>query len=92
MGSSIVSGLSKSPQPSKADLERQAKLDAMSRQLGQDASKKVNGVLDENLAKKLGKAQETMAVDLNQTVDNFNNFSSAYAAYSSDYELNVVGQ
>ncbi|WP_286271616.1 hypothetical protein [Thalassotalea hakodatensis] len=92
IGNSIVSGLSKSPQPSKEDLERQAKLDAMSRQLGQDASKKVNGVLDANLAKTLGKAQETMAVDLNQTVDNFNNFSSAYMAYSSDYELNVAGQ
>ncbi|WP_448214324.1 hypothetical protein, partial [Colwellia sp. MEBiC06753] len=38
VGNSIVSGLSKSPQPSKEDLERQAKLDAMSRQLGQDAS------------------------------------------------------
>ncbi|WP_448214307.1 hypothetical protein, partial [Colwellia sp. MEBiC06753] len=92
VGNSIVSGLSKSPQPSKEDLERQAKLDAMSRQLGQDASKKVNGVLDANLAKTLGKAQETMAVDLNQTVDNFNNFVSSYSAYSSDYELNVAGQ
>jgi len=42
--------------------------------------------------KSIGDAQRNMAVNLNQTVDNFNNFSSAYSAYSSDYELNVAGQ
>ena len=84
LGNSIVSKLSQPPQMSEAEKKGRAMLSAVGQSISDDTMVGVE--------RSIGDAQRNMAVDLNQTTENFNNFSSAYSAYSSDYQLGVAGQ